>query len=180
MNLGAIKSLCQGGRRATIYNNGQEQWISCGTGAYLVEGVRIVGAQALMELWNLTDKARDKADITLEEVSDSRFTVQVCEDEEELRELGGVVWGDGVYYIALQSENGVLWVDARYFRPLREDYRQYYARWSYGRPLIAVYENMADGCKALVYPTDDKTANRLQAMATEMKGPPYLWNDGEA
>ena len=39
---------------------------------------------------------------------------------------------------------------------------------------------MADGCKALVYPTDDKTANRLQAMATEMKGPPYLWNDGEA
>ena len=176
MNLTAIKGLCFGGKRATIYNEQfGGQWISNGFGAYLVEGIRIESAGALMELWNLSDKARDKAVITVEPVHDLRFTEGTWPGEEELVELGGILWGDSESYIALRSVNGLLWISAALLKPLRSDYRQYYARWDGGKPLIAVYENMVDGCKALILPVANVTANSLQRMAEVMRAYSWQW-----
>lgn len=181
MNLSAIKALCFGGKRATIYNKQfGEQWISNGFGAYLVEGVKIESPEALMELWNLSDKARDKARIDMAQVHDHRFSVDSWPGEEELEELGGVAWGDSDSYIALKSVHGLLWISAALLKPLRSDYRQYYARWEGGKPLIAVYENMVDGCKALILPVANVTANSLQRMAEVMRAYSWQWPDQEA
>ncbi len=181
MNLSAIKALCFGGKRATIYN-GQfgEQWISNGFGAYLVEGVKIESPEALMELWNLSDKARDKARIDMAQAHGHRFSVDIWPGEEELEELGGVTWGDSDSYIALKSIHGLLWISAALLKPLRSDYRQYYARWEGGKPLIAIYENMVDGCKALILPTANQIADSLQSNADKMRAWPYHWPDREA
>jgi hypothetical protein len=140
-----------------------------------VEGVHIEGESALMELWNLSDKARDKAVITVKPVHDLRFTEDTWPGEEELVELGGVLWGDSESYIALRSVHGLLWVSAALLKPLRSDYRQYYARWDGGKPLIAVYENMVDGCKALILPVANITANSLQRMAEVMRAYSWQW-----
>lgn len=179
MNLSAIKALCFGGKYATIYNQPFSQWISNGFGAYLVEGVKIESPEALMELWNLSDKARDKARIDMAQVHDHRLTVDVWPGEEELEELGGINWGDNNSYIALKSVHGLLWLHAPLLKPLRSDYRQYYARWEGGKPLIAVYVNMADGCKALLLPVANVTANSLQRMADRMRVLPWQWPDPE-
>lgn len=181
MNLSAIKALCFGGKRATIYNQPfGGQWISNGFGAYLVEGVKIESPEALMELWNLSDKARDKAAIFMEKVDDHRFTEDVWPGEEQLEELSGITWGDNDSYIALKSVHGLLWIYAPLLKPLRSDYRQYYARWEGGKPLIAVYENMADGCKALILPTGNQVADSLQHNAEKLRAFPYHWPDAEA
>lgn len=180
MNLSAIKALCFGGKRATIYNQPFSQWISNGFGAYRVEGVKLDSPEALMELWNLSDKARGKAAIFMKKVDDHRFTEDVWPGEEQLEELCGITWGDNDSYIALKSVHGLLWIYAPLLKPLRSDYRQYYARWEGGKPLIAVYENMADGCKALILPTGNQVANSLQHNAEKLRAYPYHWPDAEA
>ena len=180
MNLSAIKALCFGGKRATIYNAmwGGGQWISNGFGAWPVEGIRLEDEEALMELWNLSNKARSKAVIMTRITSDRRFTQRPFEGEEELKELGAVSIGDDSVYIALQSHRGVLWIDAHLLKPLRGDYRQYFARWEYGRPLVAVYEDLTT-CKALILPTGNNVADILRHSAEQMQGAPFHWRDEE-
>lgn len=179
MNLSAIKALCYGGKRATIYGApGGSQWISNGFGAWPVEGIRLEDADALMELWNLSDKARAKAIIMWEGTSDRRFTQAPFEGEEEMKELGGATFGDDSLFIALQSSRGVLWIDANLLKPLRSDYRQYYARWEQDRPLVAVYEDLA-ACKALILPTGNTVADLLQAAAGKMQTNHFHWRDAE-
>ena len=181
MNLSAIKALCAGGKHATIYNAmwGGGQWISNGFGAWPVEGIRLEDEEALMELWNLSDKARSKAVIMTEIASDRRFTQRHFEGEEELKELGATAFGDDSIYIALQSHRGVLlWIDAQLLRPLRGDYRQYFARWEYGRPLVAVYEDLTV-CKALILPTGNQVADTLRRSAKLMGETPFHWRDAE-
>ena len=180
MNLNAIKTLCFGGKHATIYNYmwGSGQWISNGFAAYPVEGVRIEDANALMDLWNLSDKARSKAVIIPETTSDRRFTRGYFEGEEELKELGATAFGDEAIYIALQSHKGVLWINADFLKPLRGDYRLYYARWEGGRPLVAVYEDMTD-CKALILPAGNIMADMLRRHAEQMRAEPFHGLDDE-
>lgn len=179
VNLSAIKTLCRGGKRATLYTNpfGGGQWISNGFGAYLVEGVRIEGESALMELWNLSDRARAKAVIFVERCEDKGFTVDSWPGEESLVELGAAAIADKPY-IALRSVYGLLWIDAELLKPLRSDYRQYGARWDNGRPLIAVYEDMAEA-KALILPVGDAIADALRNVAATLTATPYHWPDEE-
>lgn len=179
MNLSAIKTLCHGGKRATLYTNPfGGQWISNGFGAYLVEGVHIEGESALMELWNLSDNARNKAVIFVERCKDRRFTVDYWPGEESLVELGAAAIDDKPY-IALRSMYGLLWIDAELLKPLRSDYRQYGARWDNGRPLIAVYEDVAEA-KALILPVGDAIADALRNVAATLTATPYHWPDEEA
>lgn len=179
VNLSAIKTLCHGGRRATLYTSPfGGQWISNGFGAYLVEGVHIEGEGALMELWNLSDRARDKAVIITKVCTDKRFTVDFWPGEESLVELGAAAIDDKPY-IALRSMYGLLWIDAELLKPLRSDYRQYGARWAYGKPLIAVYEGMAE-VKALILPVGDAIADALRNVAATLTAKPYHWPDEEA
>lgn len=179
MNLSAIKTLCHGGKRATLYTNPfGVQWISNGFGAYLVEGVRIEGESALMELWNLSDRARDKAVIKTETCRDRRFTVDYWPGEETIVELGAAAIDDKPY-IALRSMYGLLWIDADLLKPLRSDYRQYGARWENGRPLIAVYEDMME-VKALILPVKDAIADALRNVAATLTAAPFHWPDEEA
>lgn len=180
MNLSAIKSLCGGGKFATIYNAMWRggQWISNGYAAYPVEGIVIDDENALMELWNLSDKARSKAAIMKRITSDRRFTRGFFEGEEQLKELGATAFGDEAIYIALQSHKGVLWINADYLRPLRGDYRQYFARWEYGRPLVAVYDDLTT-CEALILPAANLVADELQRCAEQMRGVPFHWRDDD-
>ena len=179
MNLSAIKTLCHGGRRATLYTNPfGVQWISNGFGAYLVEGVRIEDEGDLMELWNLSDKARAKAVIFAKRCEDKRFTVGFWPGEESLVELGAAAI-DNKPYIALRSMHGLLWIDAELLKPLRNDYRQYGARWENGRPLIAVYEDIME-VKALILPAGDAIADALRNIAATLTATPYHWPDEEA
>lgn len=180
MNLSAIKALCAGGKYATIYSAmwGGGQWISNGFGAWPVEGIRLEDEEALMELWNLSDKARSKAVIMTQITSDRRFTQRPFEGEEELKELGATAIGDDAIYVALQSSRGVLWIDAHLLKPLRGDYRQYFARWEFGRPLVAVYDDLTS-CKALILPTGNQVADTLRRSAEQMRAAPFHWRDAD-
>lgn len=179
MNLSAIKAVCHGGKSATIYRSMGDggQWISNGFAAYRVRGVEIESAEALMELWNLSDKARSKAVILEEITSDPRFrpTVNV---EEQLDLLGTAGLSEGANYIALNSTNGVLWNDADWLRPLKLDYANYFARWSDGRPLIAVYEDL-EGAEALILPVSNTVMAEMMEAAAKMSYSPFHWPDGE-
>ena len=52
------------------------------------------------------------------------------------------------------------------------------ARWEYGRPLIAAYEDMAEA-KALILPVANGLARELQAAADSMRFFPFTWPDAE-
>lgn len=179
MKINAIKSACAGGKRATIYRvlhgNGV-QWISNGFAAYRVRGVEIENPAALMELWSLSEKAREKAVIKEEITSDPRFR-RVVEYEEELELLGTVGLNEEGQYIALKSEAGLLWIDAEWLKPVKMDYGRYFARWSNGRALVAVYEDLTDA-EALILPVSDIIAETMRASAVRMAAMPF--KQGEA
>lgn len=175
MNLSAIKAVCHGGKRATIYRSmgGGGQWISNGFAAYRVKGVEIENAEALMELWNLSDKARSKAVILEEITSDPRFRPTVS-DEEQLDLLGTAGLAEGAHYVALKSANGVLWIDADLLRPLKLDYANYFARWAHGRPMVAVYEDL-EGAEALILPAHNIVAAEMMEAADKMSNRTFHW-----
>ena len=181
MNLSKIKALCGGGKHAVVYNDIYGcQWISCGAGAYLVEGVKINDDEALKSLWNLSPKARAKAYIGFENTDDPRFTRGTYPDEEMLNELGAVVMaGDEAGYIALESPTrGTLFVDAALFTPTRSDYRRCFARWRDGVPIIAVYDDL-DTCVALLLTVANVTADCLHDAAVMLSRPVYHMPDAE-
>lgn len=180
MKINAIKSVCHGGRRATIYRymGGHVQWISNGFAAYRVRGIEIESAVALMELWGLSERARNKAVILEERTDDKRFSTNVAY-EEELELLGTVGLNETGQYVGLKSDGGVLWIDVEWLKPVRMDYGRYYARWSYGQAMIAVYEDLTDA-EALILPVSDTIADGLNAVARRLAGEPYRAPEGAA
>ena len=182
MNLNAIKAVCHGGKRATIYRSmhGGGQWISNGFAAYRVRGIVIESDAALMELWNLSDKARNKAIIREDITSDARFRPTVA-DEEELVLLGCLGMAEEGQYVGLRSSAGVLWIDAQWLKPLKLDYARYCARWAFGRPMVAVYEDL-EGAEALILPVSDMMGDTLTTTAARMANRAFHWpdDDGEA
>ena len=180
MNLNAIKAVCHGGKRATIYRStvGGGQWISNGKAAYRVRGVEIEGDTALMELWNLSEKARSKAVIREEITSDPRFR-PTSNDEEELELLGVAGLNEAGAYVALGSASDVLWIDVEWLKPLKLDHARYFARWANGRPIIAVYEDL-EGAEALILPVSNTVADEIAAAAGKMSGRPFHWPDEDA
>lgn len=181
MKLSAIKSLCAGGKHATIYNTLHYggQWIGNGFGAWLVEDFHIEDEAALMSMWNMSQKARANAVIVMKPCPDRRFTYRPFPGEEELKELGGVAWSDETTYIALESSRGLLWIDAAMLKPVRGDYRQYSVRWDNGRPLVAVWEDLTR-CVALILPASDFIAAQLSDMAVKMTAKVFRWPDPDA
>lgn len=179
MNLSAIKTVCHGGKRATIYRSmhGGGQWISNGLAAYRVRGIVIESDAALMELWNLSEKARNKVIIREDITSDARFRPTVS-DEEELTLLGAVGLAEVGHYVGLMRAAGdcVLWINAEWLKPLKLDYARYFARWEGGRPLIAVYEDL-EGAEALILPVSNMIADTAMAAAARMSGRPFHWPD---
>jgi len=178
MNLSAIKSLCHSGRRATIYDSLHGgQWISNGRGAWLVEDLHIEDDAALMSLWNLSEKARNKAVFLFERAEDPRFTYMGYDGEETLEEVGQIAMGDEGRYICLNSGvGGLLFIEAELLKPVRGDYRQYRARWDHGRPIVAIYEDLTL-CVALILPVGDVLAEELRQTAARMVAPVYHWPD---
>ena len=174
MNLSKIKAACLGGKVATVYQHGTVQWISNGFAAYRVRGIEIGSEEALMELWNLSEKAREKAAIMMEATPDPRFRT-VVEDEEELTLLGMVGLNEVGQYVGLGSQAGVIWIDAEW---LKLDYARYFARWSRGRPLVAVYEDL-EGAEALILPVSDGVADEMTVTAMRLCNPAFLWPDPE-
>lgn len=154
---------------------GGGQWISNGHAAYRVKGVEIENAEALMELWNLSDRARSKAVILEEITSDPRFRPTVS-DEEQLDLLGTAGLAEGTHYVALNSAYGVLWIDADLLKPLKLDYANYFARWSFGRPMVAVYEDL-EGAEALILPVSNIIADEMMGAAGKMSGRSFHWQD---
>ena len=177
MNLSKIKAACNGGKRARIYNFLSVQWISNGFAAYRVRGIEINSEWALMELWNLSEKAREKATIMMEATPDPRFRT-VVEDEEELTLLGVVGLNETGQYVGLRSQAGVIWIDAEYLKPLKLDYARYFARWSRGRPLVAVYEDL-EGAEALILPASNMIADTFSASALQLGQTPFHWPEHE-
>lgn len=179
MNLNAIKAVCHGGKRATIYRSmhGGGQWISNGFAAYRVRGIVIESDAALMELWNLSDKARNKAIIREDITSDARFRPTVA-DEEELALLGSLGMAEEGHYVGLRSLAGVLWIDAQWLKPLKLDYASYYARWAFGRPMVAVYEDL-EGAEALILPVSDMMGDTLTTTAARMANRAFHWPDDD-
>ena len=179
MNLSAIKAVCHNGKHATIYRSmfGGGQWISNGQAAYLVKGVEIEGPEALMELWNLSDKARGKA-VIMEEITDDRRFRPVVNEEEELKPLGTLGLNKEAQYFGLYSERAkaVLWIDAEWLKPLKTDYARCFARWEFDRPLIAVYEDLT-GAEALILPVSDKIADTIAETAKQLDSRPFHWPD---
>lgn len=181
MKINAIKSACNGGKRATIYryiNRRSVQWISNGFAAYRVRGIEIESAAALMELWGLSERARNKAVILEEITSDPRFR-PVVEYEEELELLGAVGLNEEGKYVGLKSAGGVLWIDAEWLKPVNMDYGRYYARWYDGNALVAVYEDLTDA-EALITPVAHMIASTLCASARRMCERPFRTRDTAA
>ena len=182
MNINAIKRVCAGGKRATIYRSmyGGGQWISNGFAAYRVKGVEIESPEALMELWNLKRKARANAIIDVQITSDRRFHA-VVDEEEELYLLGTIGLNETGQYVGLWSKakRGVLWIDVEWLKPLRMEYGRYFARWEFGRALIAVHEDLT-GAEALILPVSDMIADTLMSTAGKMADAPYRAPDAAA
>ena len=177
MNLSKIKAACLGGKHAEVYQHGTVQWISNGFAAYRVRGIEIGSEEALMELWDMSSKQRANALIWLQTTDDPRFRT-VVEDEEELEGLGVIGLNETGQYVGLRSQAGVLWIDAEYLKPLKLDYARYFARWSRGRPLVAVYEDL-EGAEALILPVSDGVANELMVTAMRMGNRAFHWPDEE-
>ena len=180
MNLGAIKKVCGGGKRATVYRSmgGGGQWISNGCAAYLVRGVVIESPKALMELWNLSAKAREKAIIREDITSDIRFR-PTSADEEQLELLGVAGMNEIGHFVALGSARGVIWIDAEWLNPLKLDYARYFARWTDGgRPIVAVYEDLS-GADALILPVSNAIATAISNAAAGMAAPAFHWPDDD-
>ena len=178
MNLSKIKAACSGGKRARIYSFLSTQWISNGFAAYRVRGIEINSEEALLELWNLSEKAREKAAIMMEAAPDPRFRT-VVEDEEELTLLGMVGLNEVGQYVGLRSQAGVIWIDAEWLKPLKLDYARYFARWRDGRPMVAVYEDL-EGAEALILPVSNGVANEMMVTAMRMGNRAFNWPDPDA
>ena len=178
MNLSKIKTACLGGKVATVYQHGTVQWISNGFAAYRVRGIEIGSEEALMELWDMSSKQRANALIQMHTTDEPRFRT-VVEDEEELECLGEIGLNETGQYVGLGSQAGVIWIDAEYLKPLKLDYARYFARWSRGRPLVAVYEDL-EGAEALILPVSNGIADELMVTAMRMGNLAFHWPDPDA
>lgn len=176
MNINAIKRNCKAKQMAVILDSLRgSQWITNGTTAYLVEGLRMdVGA--LVKLFDLTDKQIAKMSIAEKSTSDPRFCDIPFDGEEETREAGAVVYLDEIY-IGLPSRAGMLYIPYDAIRHIKADYRGYAVRWSHGRPIVAVYKDIL--CTALVMPLDNRSAVEMREVAHKLDVLTYEWPDAE-
>ena len=174
MNLSAIKALCAGGKRVNVLNGRDgSQWFSNGRGAWLVDAVEIRTEATVAALFNLTEKARDKAIIEIRDAEDPRVVWDGGADDEEMMEIGAL-YAFGRPYIGLIGTPGIMFVDGDLLKPLRDDYRRYYVRWKDGEPMIAVYDDLYE-CQALILPEKNTTAAQLRDFAAKLAGTPFEW-----
>lgn len=176
MNINAIKRNCKAVSRAVILDslNGG-QWITNGTTAWLVEGLRLT-VEAVEALFNLTNKQKNDMAIEEKPTTDPRFCYTTFEGEEDTEEAGAVVYLDAIY-IGLKSSGGMLFIPWEPIRHIKDKYRHYAVRWREGRPLVAVYEDMF--CAALVMPLDNRSSGEMRDIARRLSAPPYEWPDPE-
>ena len=176
MNLNAMKRNCKARGRITIMNvlHGG-QWISDGVAAWPVEHVRI-DEEAVVSLFNLSEKQRDKLYIRETIQSDERFRAYPLDGEEELMPLGLMEWSGGLW-CALKSRDGVLYIEDAPIEHLKRDYIRFAARWAFGRPLVAVYDGL--GMAAIILPAENGWARKIQGKAASMAMPAYVWPDAE-
>ena len=176
MNINAIKRNCMAARMAVILDSLRgSQWIANGTTAYLVEGLRL-DVEAIVKLFDLTDKQRGKMAMTEKPTSDPRFCETPFDGEEETQEAGAMVFRDEIY-IGLPSRDGLLYIPYEAIRHIKADYRRYAIRWRYGRPMVAVYADML--CSALIMPLDNRSAAEMRGIARKLTEPTYEWPDME-
>lgn len=176
MNINAIKRNCKATHMAVILDSmAGGQWITNGSTAYLVEGLRL-DLEAVVKLFDLTDKQRDKMIMTEKPTSDPRFSFMPVEGEEETREAGAMVFRDAIY-IGLPSSAGMLYIPYEAIRHIKADYRRYAIRWRHGRPMVAVYADML--CSALMMPLDNRSAEEMRGIARKLSEPTYEWPDPE-
>lgn len=177
MNIAAIKRNCLARRRAVILDALRGgQWVTNGTTAYLVEGMRM-DIEALEALFNLPEKTRNNMVIAEKTTADPRFTYIKYTDEESTDEAGAMVYM-GAVYIALPSRSGMLYIPLDEIKHIPEQSRYYSVRWWHDRPLVAVRGGMF--CEALVMPLDNRSAEEMRSMAAKLAGPTYVWKDMES
>ncbi len=176
MNINAIKRNCKAASRAVILDSvAGGQWITNGTTAWLVEGLRLT-VEAVEALFNLTNKQKNDMAIVEKPTSDPRFCQTPYEGEEDTEEAGAVVYLDAIY-IGLKSSGGMLFIPYEPIRHIKDKYRHYAVRWRDGRPMVAVYEDMF--CAALVMPLDNRSSGEMRDIARRLSAPPYEWPDPE-
>jgi len=176
MNINAIKRNCKATSRAIILDSMADgQWITNGTTAWLVEGLRMT-VEAVEALFNLTNKQKNDMAIVEKPTTDPRFSYVPFDGEEETEEAGAVVYQDAIY-IALPSRGGMLFIPYEPIKHIKDRYRHYAVRWMRGRPMVAVYEDMF--CAALVMPLDNRSAGEMREIARKLAGPTYEWPDPE-
>ena len=176
MNINAIKRNCKAAQMAVILDSLRgSQWITNGTTAYLVEGLRL-DVEAVAKLFDLTDKQRGKMSMAEKATSDPRFCETPFDEEEETREAGAMVFRDAIY-IGLPSSAGMLYIPYEAIRHIKADYRRYAIRWRHGRPMVAVYADML--CSALMMPLDNRSAEEMRGIARKLSEPTYEWPDPE-
>lgn len=176
MNINAIKRNCKASQMAVILNSLLgSQWITNGTTAYLVEGLRL-DVEAVAKLFDLTDKQRTKMAMAEKNTTDPRFCETPFADEEETREAGAMVFRDAIY-IGLPSSAGMLYIPYEAIRHIKADYRGYAIRWRYGRPMVAIYKDIL--CTALVMPLDNRSAEEMRGIARKLSAQAYEWPDPE-
>lgn len=178
MNLSAIKTLTENGKRCHIVTGLDAQWFFNGLAWYLIEGLTIDKTETVVCLFNLTPKQLDKAKIILCHSDNPLLTPDRTTGDELLDEIGSI-WFAGTLYAVLHSTSGLLAFDLTLAKPVRADYRTYYARWPDDPnepPLIAIFDNL-DACRAIVTPAGPEITRPLQAMAKLMCAP---WLDTAA
>ena len=176
MNINAIKRNCKAASQAVILDSlSGGQWITNGTTAWLVEGLRMT-VEAVEALFNLTNKQKNDMAIVEKPTSDPRFCFTTYEGEEDAEEAGAVLYRDAVY-IGLNSRGGMLFIPFEPIRHIKEKYRHYAVRWRNDRPMVAVYEDMF--CAALVMPLDNRSAGEMRDIARRLSAPNYEWPDAE-
>lgn len=164
MKLTAIKKLCMAKETFTIINTpGGRQWLSDGSNAYPIDGVRIHSG-SIPALFDLTPKQAEDVQVYEYTVHDPRLTIEPQPDTEKLLEDIGAVWYSGELFRVLGSGSGLIFVPVATLKPAEnkmgalEFYERIDAR---GNILIAVYGNML--CNALVCPVTQKTAESIMA-----------------
>ena len=176
MNINAIKRNCKAASQAVILDSmAGGQWITNGTTAWLVEGLRLT-VEAVEALFNLTTKQKANMTIVEKPTSDARFCATPYEGEEETEEAGAVVYRDEVY-IGLNSRGGMLFVPWEPIRHIKDKYRHYAVRWRDGKPMVAVYEDLF--CAALMMPLDNRSSGEMRDIARRLCVANYEWPDPE-
>ena len=176
MNLGAIKRNCMARRLVVVINTPTGgQWISDGSNAWRVDGVR-VDRDAIISLFNLSVQQEDKMIIKEMDAKDERFTPYEMDGEEGVAEIGAMARLDSLF-IGLKSRAGVMWIPYDAVKHIKDDVRRYAVRWRNGRPMVAVYGDMF--AAALVMPVANFYAEDLTNMARKLAAPAFLYADKE-